>query len=140
MGGMGCAGRGGAMMCYRVLKTQIFTPSPPHSHFPTHMHSPASPLLPLTPPRITPPLHTRRRGGRDHIWLTATDEGACMVWKQVGVGVGGGVGGGATSKTITNYNDGAGLGWAGYPVHKVIRSLALPSRPVRSPHNPSPLD
>jgi hypothetical protein len=24
-----------------------------------------------------------RRGGRDHIWLTAHDEGACYVWSEV---------------------------------------------------------
>ncbi|KAG2424765.1 hypothetical protein HXX76_014189 [Chlamydomonas incerta] len=29
----------------------------------------------------------KKRGGRDHIWLTATDEGACMVWRQVWPGI-----------------------------------------------------
>ncbi|KXZ50759.1 hypothetical protein GPECTOR_15g444 [Gonium pectorale] len=28
-----------------------------------------------------------RRGGRDHIWLTATDEGACCVWRDVWPGI-----------------------------------------------------
>ncbi|KAG2488200.1 hypothetical protein HYH03_013194 [Edaphochlamys debaryana] len=28
-----------------------------------------------------------RRGGRDHIWLTSTDEGACCVWKAVWPGI-----------------------------------------------------
>lgn len=28
-----------------------------------------------------------RRGGRDHIWLTATDEGACCVFKDVWPGI-----------------------------------------------------
>ncbi len=66
-----------------VFTSTLFHPCPaaPRTHGAAAMQREAARWLNATLPWFA------RRGGRDHIWLTPHDEGACAVWKEVWPGI-----------------------------------------------------